>query len=395
MHHVTIRKATDKETEEALAISFYAFHPTPGSLEKHLKQLPYFRETTNYILYENKKPASLIACKPLTQNVRNSIKPMCGIANVASNPEVRRKGYIKQLMDTAFTHMQENHQIFSTLYPFKEAYYEKFGYVTFPQYRVGVCTPQSLGLLLNRDLGGTVRRMTMTEGFEIFTTYLREMQKSHHGMGLLPVSELERLKDESPFWLAVAYEEDTPIGILTYKITGFWKEMRARDFYYSNTKGKYLLLQWMAKHVDQIRKIFIPIKPDEYPDLWVTDAFWGEVGQVRTREWAPNPMGRVVQVDGLSGLQVGSGCISLTIHDDQCSWNNHTFKFEAKNGILQVTKTHDSEGELSIAGLSAIIYGCYNLEDFDHKRWGSLSEDVKTRIPHLFPFALPFLHADF
>ena len=91
MDKITIREVKGKEDENALELSFYAFQPSPGSLEKYRKYNPYYKETVKYILYENDKPASLIACKPMTQNVRQTIKPMCGIADVASNPETRRK----------------------------------------------------------------------------------------------------------------------------------------------------------------------------------------------------------------------------------------------------------------------------------------------------------------
>ncbi|MHA2407748.1 MAG: GNAT family N-acetyltransferase [Candidatus Ranarchaeia archaeon] len=395
MDKIIIRKVEGKEDEKALELSFYAFHPSPGSLEKHRKFLPYYQETIKYILYENDKPASLIACKPLTQNVRNTIKPMCGIADVASNPETRRKGYVKQLMDTAFTHMKENKQGFSTLYPFKEAYYEKFGYIAFPQFRVARISPQSLTPLLEEKFGGTVERMSIAEGFQVYVDFLQELQPSIHGMALLPLSEIKRLKVDSPYWLAVARDGKKVVGILTYKITGYWKELRVRDFYYSNSKGKYLLLQWLGRHVDQLRQILMPIKPNETPDLWVSDTFWGEIGAIKTRDWAANPMGRVVIVEDLSGLHVGEGEISLAIEDPQCPWNNSAFTFEAKDGILQVKKTDTASETLSISGLSAVIYGSYNLEDFEYKKWGTLSPEIQKKIRTLFPPLTPYLHADF
>jgi hypothetical protein len=147
--------------------------------------------------------------------------------------------------------------------------------------------------------------------------------------------------------------------------------------------------------VDQLRQIFLPIKPQETPDLWVSDTFWGEIGAIKTRDWAANPMGRVVSVDALPGLAVGEGKISFTIEDAQCPWNNHAFTFEAIEGILHVEKTDTAPETLSISGLSAIIYGSYNLQDFEYKKWGTLSLETQKKIHQLFPPLVPFLHADF
>jgi predicted acetyltransferase len=395
MDKITIRKVTGKEDDKALELSFYAFQPSPGSLEKYKKYSPYYQDTIKYILYENDKPASLIACKPMTQNVRNTIKPMCGIADVASNPETRRKGYIKKLMDTAFLHMRDTKQGISTLYPFKETYYENFGYIAFPQFRDARISPKALVPLLEEDYGGTVERVSIADGFQIYTDFLQEIQKSTHGMALLPLSEMKRLKVDSPYWLAVARHEKKVVGVLTYKITGYWKEIRVRDFYYSNSKGKYLLLQWLGRHVDQLRYVILPIKPYETPDLWVSDTFWGEVGTIKTREWAANPMGRVVQVESLTGLHVGEGEVSLKIEDPHCEWNNSAYTFTSKDGILQIEETNTAEEKLSISGLSAIVYGSYNLEDFPYKKWGMISGETQRKIKKLFPPLIPYLHADF
>jgi len=298
-------------------------------------------------------------------------------------------------MHTAFTHMRNHNQVFSTLYPFKEAYYEPFGYITFPQFRVAICSPHALTPLFKIDIPGSVQRLSLTDGFAVFIAFLQKTQTITHGMGILPLSELERLKNESPFWLAVATEKGTPVGILTYKITGYQKDLRVRDFFYTTSSGKYLLLQWLGKHADQIKQILFPIKPDEEPDLWVTDAFWGDSGQIRTREWAPNPMGRVVIVEGLSGLKVGKGKVSLKISDTECPWNNRSFSFEEKNGILQVMPTEEAEDQLSISGLSALVYGCYDPNDFPYKHWGTPAKDTQSTLYSLFPPRKPFLHADF
>ena len=106
-------------------------------------------------------------------------------------------------------------------------------------------------------------------------------------------------------------------------------------------------------------------------------------------------MGRVVQVEKLSGLNVGEGHFSAKITDENCDWNNRIFLFKAKEGILEVSESNQFDCELTIQGLSSIIYGCYNLDDFEYKNWGKIPKEIMVKIEILFPKINPFLHADF
>ncbi len=395
MDKIEIKEFQGQE-DEAIEMAFYAFYPTPGDLERLTKMKHYFKDDTSFILYENNKPVSALICKPIPQNVRGKIKPMCGIQNVATNPEARRKGYSKQLMKKSFEHMKENDYVFSTLYPFKESFYEKYGFISFPQVKTAIFSPRQLVPLLDLDLPGNVERLSFKDGFEIYEKFIKEVQNTIHGMGIKHTAEIIRFKDNSSEWLAIAQVEGKVVGIMTYRVAGLWKEFKIRDFFYSNSLGKYLLLQFLAIHGDQVKEIhMINIKPDDTPETWINDTFWGENGKIISREWVPTCMGRIVQVKMMSGLEVGEGNISVKVTDEYCEWNNKTFLLKSDNGVLEVSDTDQFDCEMTIQGLSAIVYGCYNLDDFEYKGWGQISEVAKQRIEKLFPKKSPFLHADF
>jgi len=389
-------KEIEGQNDEAIEMAHYAFYPSPGGLERLMGMKQYFKDDTSFILYENNKPVSAIICKPIPQNVRGQIKQMCGMQNVATNPESRRKGYSKKLMYSSFEHMKKKDYVFSTLYPFKESYYEKFGYISFPQVRTAIVSPTQLSDLLKKKLPGEVKRMSFTDGFELYEKYLKEVQNNIHGMGIKHTTEIIRYKENSTQWLAFAESEGRIIGVMTYRVTGFWKDITVRDFFYSNSLGKYLLLQYLAIHADQVHEIkLMNIKPDENPETWINDAFWGEKGKVISREWVPSCMGRIIQIEKLSGLKVGEGNISIKVTDDYCEWNNGIFNLIGKDGKLEVIRSEQFDIELTIQGLSAIVYGCYNLDDFEFKEWGKISAENKLKIEQLFPKMSPFLHADF
>lgn len=396
MNKIKIKELRGEEIDPILELTLYAFYQSPSDIEQLTKLKPYFKEDLCLALYEDEKLAAGLMLKPIPQNVRGIIKPMCGVAEVVTYPEARRKGFAKQLMELSFSKMKEQKQVFSMLYPFKESFYERLGYITFPQLRTAVFSPKTLTPLLKLNLDGKVERVNIKEGFSEYLNFIKKYQKQTHGMGIKHDTEQERLRENPRFWLVIATDNSNEIvGIMTCVITGFWKEIKIRHFYYTKSLGKYLLLQWLAHHADQVNEVHLPVYPFEHPEIWVNDTFWGSNGKIISREWVPSCMGRVILVDQLSGLDVGSGEISIQIKDDNCEWNNKSFLFKAVNGKLEVSETNNYDCQLSIQGLSAIIYGCYNLDDFEFKKWGKISSEHKKVLEGLFPKLLPYLHADF
>lgn len=388
-----------KEERHLVSInSQYAFMPSPASLDDLEKKEKYQKE--NYvvgILEEGKEIASATAISlPMTQNVRGKVMKMAGIAGVASNPESRRRGYIKQLLLNIFIHAKDNNQVISTLYPFLESFYGHFGYVTFPQDRIATFSPQGISSLINRDMSGygSVERMDIQTGFENYLKYLKtDAQPNTHGMCLKADSLFLIRKDENKSWLALAKDSKSKIiGSMTYTITGFAKEIKVSYLLYSTPQAKYLLLQFLAKHIDQVDKIILSLKPSEYPEYWLNDLKL----QIKNRKWVPSAMGRVIDVEGLEDLQVGNGSFMAKIEDEHCIWNNKAFHFSSENNKLLVYESKSYDCVLTIQGLSALIYGVHDPLDFEHKGWlKNHSSHTMKDIKSLFAPKLPYMFETF
>jgi hypothetical protein len=132
----------------------------------------------------------------------------------------------------------------------------------------------------------------------------------------------------------------------------------AVQFYYETNLGRYLLLQWIARHTDQASQAEIWLAPFEQPETWLSDV------QVKTESQTRAPMGRVLDVSRLGGMQVGSGCFSARIADPLCSWNEGLWRFESSDGALQVTRADEADCILSIQALTALVYGTHDPDDF-------------------------------
>ena len=107
------------------------------------------------------------------------------------------------------------------------------------------------------------------------------------------------------------------------------------------------------------------------------------------------PMGRVIDLMGLQGLPVGEGQFSAKITDSLCPWQTGNWTFSGKDSRLSVTPCSQATEELSIQGLSALVYGTHDSGDFAFRKWGKPSEATQAQMRSLFSPQHPYLHEEF
>jgi len=104
-------------------------------------------------------------------------------------------------------------------------------------------------------------------------------------------------------------------------------------------------------------------------------------------------MGRVINIENLSGLKVGDGGICIQVTDPDCEWNNGVWQLAGENGQLAISKGSTPDCDLTIQGLSALVYGVYDPDEFYLRGWGNPNAGSSSVLRGMFPTAMPFLHA--
>jgi predicted acetyltransferase len=79
-------------------------------------------------LFEDGQLRSVMISHKQQMYLDGALVPVAGIGSVATYPEHRRKGYVRELFSVLFPHMRESGQAFSMLFPFSYPYYRSFGY---------------------------------------------------------------------------------------------------------------------------------------------------------------------------------------------------------------------------------------------------------------------------
>jgi predicted acetyltransferase len=286
---------------------------------------------------------------------------------------------------------RESGKVFTNLYPFRESFYERLGYVAFPLTKIARLTPASLAPTLKMETGGEIDLKLISDAFDTYRDHLAKMREKTHGMGLFDFGDRPS-PNQNVFWVALATFGENFEGLMLYRIMG--EEVTkynfvAYRFYYETSRARYLMLNWIARHVDQADRVEIWLPASEYPETWLADI------QVKTESAIRPAMSRVLDLEKIGGMNVGEGSFTAQIIDPLCPWNEGSWQFEASGGKLQVSKTSKAECQLTIQGLTALIAGAHDPQDFSLRGWGNPKSGLQIHMRTMFPKASPFLHEIF
>ncbi len=394
MPETTIRRLEGLEKLDPMySLTSYALDASPPLRDKEeWKAIVGSREgVITMVLFEDAAPASCASSTAMVQNVRGKLFDANGVWGVATGPSARRRGYCRRTIAALLAAGRAEGQAFSNLYPFRESFYERLGYVAFPQTRIARFAPAALAPLLRRDLGGRIELSLIGDAYDAYRDTLARVRARTHGMGIFVHADRASAA-HNRYWLAQAVVERQTAGLMLYDLKGDGPTkflFRAVRFYYDSALARGLLLQWIARHVDQADRVELWLAPDEQPETWLADL------GARTESDPLAPLGRVLDVARIGGMPVGPGRFTARIADPICPWNEGVWRFEATDGVLRVAPDAQPECDLTIQGLAALVYGAYDPGEIALRGWGDPPPDVQAAMQAMFPRQTPYLHERF
>ncbi len=388
---VDLRQLQGEEMLEVLyRLNSYSLHPSPPYQNKDewMAIVKERKGITCQAVYEDENAVSVAVSTPLTQNMRGRLFPTSGIWGVSTHPSARRKGYCRQLMTKLFSSGHEDGKVFSSLYPFRETFYERLGYVAYPLTKIARFYTNALLPTFQMNLGGSIRQQYLGEVFDEYRQYLSNMRQERHGMAMYDHGERARA-NQNLMWMAQAMFDGDCEGLMLYRVMGeevSKYNFAAYRFYYQTSRARYLLLNWIARHIDQADRAELWLPYDEYPECWLSDL------DVKVEAAVRPAMNRVLDIEKLGGMEVGEGSFSARIIDPLCPWNEAIWSFESSDGRLKVSRASIADCDLTIQGLSELIVGVRELQDIAVRSWGNPNPGLQTVLREMFPKMNPFMH---
>lgn len=383
-----------ERTATMFPLTAYAFTPSPWPVEdeERYRERMRFNETAvNLVAEEGGQALASVVAYRMRQNVRGLVHDMAGVASVASHPSARRRGLVRQLLERLLRQMREEGSAASALYPFRPSFYARFGFVGIPRHRTATFAPEGLAHLVRAELPGEVERVPMVDGFEAYAQLTRRLLTERHGFSIFDDNRAESFRDDK-VWLAVARSGGEVVGAVRYRITEYGADLIAEDLLTTGPLGRALLLQFFARHVDQVARVTVTIDTEEVPELWGTDLAITTEGRVNHPRKG-GPMVRVLNMDALSGTPVGPGDVTIEIPGDELTAG--VWRLSSEDGRLAVAKGDNPSATLTVGGFSALLYGVLDPVEVFTRGLGQVSAEAIGPLASLFPRRMPYLFSDF
>ncbi len=347
-----------------------------------------------FVAFVDGKMAAKVDTHPFEQVIRGVVKPMGGVAGVASYPEFRRRGLVGQLMHTFFAKMREDGLPISALYPFSERFYERYGYVTTNNnlsVKVETKTLTHHMALLKQDNNSWSYERKRARDHKLeWLAHVREWETMHHGFVFYtPETMPDRLWKRVSKNQHLLYVRQNGILIAAARLhnKGFMDsgELTVKEMYWRSPEARDRLLAYLASHADGSPFTWLPVPYGTNFHTWINTPTM----QIEAKIGFVVLMGRVIEVVGaLADLPAPiDGDLVIEVTDEQCAWNNGRYLLRGENGRLTATPaTQSAQAGMNIRGLSALVYGALPVSEAAYRGWiTGLNDGSHTLLNTWFP----------
>ncbi|PEB56201.1 GNAT family N-acetyltransferase [Bacillus pseudomycoides] len=375
---------------EAIELSEYAFqYKVPeDQLEKRLKLMREHHQL--YGIVEENKLAAKLHLLPLEINIGDGIFKMGGIAEVATYPEYRRSGYVKELLKHVLKTMKDGGYSVSMLHPFAVSFYRKYGWELFANRLI--CSLTKADLVMQKSVKGTVKRYNKDTHSEEISEVYEQFAKGFSGM-LVRSKEWWNQSVYHDLTVAVYYsEEKEAMGYILYEIKD--SKMTVEEFIPLNNEARHGLWNFICQHDSMIKELKMVLHERE-PLLYTLQ-------EPRMKaEIMPYFMARIVDVESFLkqysfGWDNQKNDVILHISDSFAPWNNKTVALTNKEVVFvndEERKELQNTGiQLDINTLSTMLFGYKRPLELYEIDYISGTEEEVHALEHLIPLHKPFIY---
>ncbi len=355
-----IEELSAQHLDQYNALLRYAFQVTEKTLQEYgweeddIKQskFPILERANVWGCFDGDELVSQFAVYPLEMNIHSVVYPIGFVTSVATYPEYSGMGLMSRLMKRGLTHMRENGQSLTLLYPYSIPLYRKRGWEIVSDkmsYRI-----RDVQLPKHIEVPGYVRRVSWDN--PDFTKLHTQFAKQTHGClfrNHLAWEEYWRWNEDDTA-VAIYYDAaDRPKGYMVYLIRD--DVMSIRETIYINSEARKGLMKYVSAHESMINEV----GGSNYFSEPI--AFSLEDSDIR-ETIRPYIMGRIVDVEMfLKNYRFepeAAGKVTLSISDPFLEWNDRTFTVSFRDGKGTLSnEAADRRASMSIGTLTTLLLG--------------------------------------
>lgn len=359
------RPVPDDRTVEFVRTTSYAFHPEGGPqddddlAERADSDIASLGEPR--ALFDGDELLVVCLHHPLSMRVRGEFRDVGGVSAVASPPEHRRRGLVRDLLAESLREYRDRGWRYSALWPFKRSFYRRLGWGTASRHAKVELPPDALSFAADaRD--GTFRRADGDDwaaldrvNRETYRDYDLALDRSedwwrHH--------VLESWRDD-PYAYLLERDGD-PAGYVVYYVRDGddGPRLGVADLGYVDRDAYRECLRFCYDHDSQVETVVLhgPVDPsllDRVDDPSAVDY-----------EVTTGAMFRLVDVavafEDLRYADASDGDCTLAVADPLADWNDATFRLSVRGDAADCARIEsdaDPDVETDVATLSQVYAG--------------------------------------
>ncbi len=351
-----IRLATVQDTSQIRDLWNYCFDDTPDFIDFYFQTC--YQADNTLVAEEEGRIQSCLQILPYSMFLRDREIPISYIVGVATWPEFRGFGLVRELLKFTDTILQERGIFQSILLPFQYDFYRKYGweicydFLTYKNIEFSSC--HSLVKQITNSTGhANFIKVDLNDDFAKITKCYNQYMKRFHGYLIRGKREWNKLIHDAILDGGTCYLYEVngdPLGYIIYTIQD--KELHIRELVYISPDAKFALLNLAFSHKGQVEQI------SRKTHSWDIDYFYMQDSRGKL-EKETFVMGRIHNIiDALSGLPYSGEKLVLKVKDNFYRKNNGNFMISQKNGVSFVEKTEqEPDGVLDIRTLNQLLWG--------------------------------------
>ena len=351
-----MRYAREDEIDSIKEIWNYCFNDEDTFVDYYFNHK--YKNYNTIVACEDNDIVSSLQLNQYKINLDNKVYDTSYVVGVSTFPQVRGRGYMKNIMDFSLNELYKKGQLISILMPIDYRLYRKYGYEhCYDQLEYNI----NIDDLKNFNLNGRLYKATeknIDDLININNIFLEDVNGNTVRDKEYYINLFREVKSEGGH--VYVYKDGSYKGYIIYFLNG--ENMFVRELFYKDLDSLKSILKFIYNHNTQCKSVTISAP--------VNDKIKFVLENPKTTDIKIKPfmMGRVINVEEyLNGLQVEESIdirANIFIEDKFIKENNGVFNIEIKNKKVKAKKVRGNYSlSLSINSFTQLAFSYVDIKD--------------------------------
>ncbi|WP_077624615.1 GNAT family N-acetyltransferase [Sediminibacillus massiliensis] len=361
-----IKRLSEADFDEIFALSEFAFQYKLTEEELSKKK----EEAKNHVIWgcmEDNQLAAKLHLHTLECYIDGQPFEMGGIGAVATWPEYRRKGHVRDLLEHALKYMKQEGQTLSFLHPFAFPFYRKFGWeLTFVNKKYTIPMDK-----LKRPWNGDGYVERSDADIPLLQKIYTEYAKHFNGMLVRDEKWWKQRVLKDNYQIAVAYNDKQQAeGYLLYMVKD--DVFIIEELVFNSLNAWKVLMQFTANHDSMATKIKYTVPENDLMPLFIAEPRF-------LQEIEPYFMARILDVPAFLQAYPYRGeskeTVAIEVEDTFMEENSGTYVIDTGRNTVKRSDSSIEKVYCTIQQLTVMLLGYKR--PIDLYRAGLIEGDMK------------------